>query len=171
MVSHSLCVFGNWSNFLGPEIANNRLEKQIVCLLNKTNLRLFVLLCIDFSFHLLFGFLWFASWPFFPLLLVFFFLLHFFFHLPALTHVTNQMLAWPLRKRCSLFSGDYRSRAWYEPKCPTLHSTCIDWLSAQLFKACLHPCTHSDLALVNPANENTEHWDLAAFLLALLLYY
>lgn len=170
MVFHCLCVYGNWSNFLDPEIANNIREADSL-LVEQTNLRLFVLLCIDFFIS---SSLWLSLiclLTFFSLLLVFFFLLHFFFHLPALTHVTNQMLAWPLRKRCSLFSGDYRSRARYEPKCPTLHGTCIDWLSTQLFKACLQPCTHSDLALVNPANENTEHWDLAAFLLALLLYY
>lgn len=39
--------------------------------------------------------------------------------------------------------------------------THIPRLSAQVFKSCLQPLTHRDLAAANPANQNTEHWDLA----------
>ena len=33
--------------------------------------------------------------------------------------------------------------------------------AVQVFKSCLQPLTHRDLAEANPANQNTEHWDLA----------
>lgn len=52
-----------------------------------------------------------------------------------------------------------------EPKHTYTH---IPRLSVQVFKSCLPPLTHRDLAEANPANQNTEHWDLAALLLALL---
>ena len=44
--------------------------------------------------------------------------------------------------------------------------THIPRLSVQVFKSRLQPLTHRDLVEANPANQNTEHWDLAAVLLA-----
>lgn len=49
--------------------------------------------------------------------------------------------------------------------------THIPRLSAQVFKSCLQPLTHRDLAEANPAHQNTEHWDLAALPLALFPHY
>lgn len=67
----------------------------------------------------------------------------------------------PLIKTCSLFSGDDQADIRAKTHNTQTHTTFLGFVCVCVFKSCLQPLTHQDLAASNPANQNTEHWDLA----------